>query len=282
MQIAITGAAGHLGSHLVEQLVASGLTDLLRIDLLPLPAGPGLARQADLSDPTACLAALDGAEVLVHAASIHPWKPYTDQQYLDLNVRATWQVYSAARAVGVRRVVLCSSIAASGYRLDPAWWPVDESRCATGNDIYAFTKHAQEDVARWFAANHGLRTIALRPPAFMPKDPLSTGAGLLGCFTLVDDIAAAHLAAVQAADPPELFTPCFVTNPLPYTTADLPLPADLWDLADRHFAGVKAWFAARGNYSFWLPAVYDTRRARELLGWTPHWSFERWWAANRD
>ena len=89
MRIAVTGATGHLGSEVCRQLVALGTDDLIRIDVRPLVEGPGETRQADLSDGAAARAALQGAELVVHCAAVHPWKDYTDDEYLDRNIKGT-------------------------------------------------------------------------------------------------------------------------------------------------------------------------------------------------
>lgn len=45
MRVAVTGAAGHLGSHLCARLAALAERDLIRIDLRDLPNGAGQERQ---------------------------------------------------------------------------------------------------------------------------------------------------------------------------------------------------------------------------------------------
>ena len=50
MRIAVTGAAGHLGSHLCPMLAERGY-ELIRTDIAEAPDGPGEFRQADLADP---------------------------------------------------------------------------------------------------------------------------------------------------------------------------------------------------------------------------------------
>lgn len=285
MKIAITGAAGHLGQHLIQALAADSAAadEFIRIDMAPLPEGPGESRQANLADADATRAALEGADLIVHCASIHPWKPYADALYLDLNVKGTWNVYAAAAALGIRRVVMTSSIAAVGYDAGPERWPLTEDYAGQTPDIYSYTKQAQELIARQFAASQGIATVALRPPAFMPRPPLETGCGLLGAFTVVDDIVSAHVAAVRHIDAmPSKFEAFFVTNPLPYTAADADLRGDLWALADRHYPGVREWFKARGNHQFWMPAVYSNARAATLLEWQPAHSFATWWETHRQ
>ncbi len=281
MRIAVTGAAGHLGTHLCQRLVELGYDDLIRVDLTDLPPGPGEARQANLAEAGAATKVLAGADRIVHIASIHPWKSYPDDLYLDLNVKGTWHVYQAARELGVKQVVLTSSIAAEGYAFAPETWPVTEDRTGQPGDLYSLTKHAQEDIARLFAHSHQVATLALRPPAFMPKPPLETGAGLLGCFALVEDIAEAHAKAVLCESWPGGFEALYVVLPQPYVAADAELLSDCWALAERYHPGVTAWFAARGAQRFWVPAVHSIEKARRMLGWEPRCTFDWWWQTQR-
>ena len=180
----------------------------------------------------------------------------------------------------MKQVVLTSSIAAVGYVFPPEQWPVTEDMWAQTGDLYSFTKHAQEDIARQFAHTHGIATLALRPPAFMPKPPVETGAGLLGAFALVDDVAEAHSKAALLADWPAGFEAFFVVLPQPYTAEDAAL-SDPWAMVERHRPGVREWFAAHGAPRFWVPSVYSIDKARRLLGWEPRCTFDWWWETQR-
>ena len=98
---------------------------------------------------------------------------------------------------------MTSSIAAIGYSNVPVEsWPVTEDMQFPLGDLYSYTKHAQEDIARLFAYRNAISTIALRPPAFMPIPALDTGFALTGNFAVVDDIAAAHMAAAVPGEIP--------------------------------------------------------------------------------
>ena len=163
MNVIVTGAAGHLGSHLVPELAKAGFA-VTGLDIAeppgPLPEGCEFLR-TDLTDPDALAEGMRGAEMVVHCASIHPWKQYTDAQYLDANVKGTWTLYATAVALGIERVVMTSSIAACGYHQVPgADWPVTEEREFPLGDLYSFTKHAQEDIARMYADRGQVRTLA--------------------------------------------------------------------------------------------------------------------------
>ena len=284
MRIAVTGAAGHLGSHVCPILAERG-HQVIRSDILDAPDGPGEFRKVDLVDAEQAKAALDGAELVVHCASIHPWKQYSDDQYLDCNLKATWHVLAAAAELGIRRVVHTSSIAVYGdYCFPPQQWPVAEDHPPTDPaDLYRVAKMAQELMARHFASARGLRIAALRPPAFMPKPDLETGLLLLGHFALVDDVASAHVAAAEHLDElPNAFEPFNTTNALPYSAADgLELLENPRAVIDRYWPGAWDWLVARGCTPAPRPTVFDLSKAERLLGWRPTRNFGWWWERHR-
>lgn len=73
MSAVVLGAAGGIGSHVVEALLATGRA-VRAVTRTPVPLPDGAeARVADLRDPAALRAAVAGAEVVVHAAQ----PPYT-------------------------------------------------------------------------------------------------------------------------------------------------------------------------------------------------------------
>jgi nucleoside-diphosphate-sugar epimerase len=285
----VTGAAGHLGSHLVPALLGEG-ADVVGTDIVEPPeiaAGAPFVH-CDLTDAAALPDVLSGADLIVHCASIHPWKKYTDAQYLDANVKGTWHLYAVAASLGIGRIVLTSSIAASGYNAPPETWPVSEDAQSTPTDLYSLTKHVQEDIARLFAAKGQVRTIALRPPAFMPKPDLETGFSLTGCFAVVEDIVSAHVAAARVmtgrqspGGPLEPFEALFITNRLPYTAEDAGLrdpDGGIGPLVRKYWPEAYDWLVARGYAGRSLHAVYDLSKAKRLLGWEPKFNFEQWYA----
>jgi nucleoside-diphosphate-sugar epimerase len=288
LKIVVTGAAGHLGSHLVPELLKLG-AQVSGLDMAaastPPTDGYTFVRQG-LSNTDELKAVLAGAGLVVHCASLHPWKPYTDAQYIEANIQGTWNLYAAAAEVGLANIVLTSSIAALGYDAPPESWPVREERVFTLADIYSFTKHSQEDIARLFAGRGQVRTIALRPPAFFPLSNLETGFHLTGAFAIVDDIVAAHVAAVKVMaglqTPPEPLQPFeafFVTNQLPYTREDGALFStanSMRPLVQKYWPQAHDWLVSQGYDRHYLPAVYDLAKARRLLGWQPAFNFEQW------
>lgn len=282
MRVAITGAAGRLGGHLCSRLAESKEWDLVRIDLLDLPEGPGEARKADLSDLQDTYGALLGADVVIHCASIHPSEAYTDEQYLDVNVKGTWNVYAAAKKLGIKRAVLTSSIGVVGHSFPPEVWPVTEETETTPYDLYSLTKHCQELVARHYAEYGGISTVVLRPASFMPKGELETGRRLLGTFSLIEDVVEAHVAALRAENLPSRFEPFLITNRLPYGPEDADVAGDPWGLAERYYPGVRQWFSQRRVLPPDISVVYSLGKAERFLDWKPQYSFDWWWEKNRN
>ena len=288
--VLVTGAAGHLGSCLVPMLVGEGF-GVRGLDMAP-PAAPlpheCAFTQADLSDRESLREALEGVDVVVHTASLHPWKTYTDDQYLDANIKGTWALYALAAELGISRIVLTSSIAAIGYGDIPMdAWPVGEDALFPLSDLYSYTKHTQETIARLRADAGEVRTFALRPPAFMPRGELDTCLSMIGSFAVVDDIARAHVAAVRVlcgrqepGGPVEDFEAFNTVNRLPYTAEMCREEGgDPNRLARQCWPDAYEWLVANGYSGEWIGPAYDISKAKRILGWEPVFNFEQAHAA---
>jgi nucleoside-diphosphate-sugar epimerase len=286
IKVAVTGAVGHLGSRCVSLLASEGY-DVVATDVLE--ANPPEAKyiKADLTDSSSIRDAIRGAQIVVHCASIHPWREYTDSQYIDTNIKGTWNLYREAAELGIKRVVLTSSISAIGYPEHPAdLCPITEERLFPLNDLYSLTKNVQETIAKTYAATGDITTIALRPPPFMPKPWLDTGFLLTGVFAIVDDIASAHVAAanwmVDREERPN-FEAFFVVNELPYTRDDvvsLGQDANVEPLVKKHWPSQYEGLIGNGYRGTRLVGLYDISKARERFGWSPKFNFLEWFEEN--
>jgi nucleoside-diphosphate-sugar epimerase len=108
LTIAVTGAAGGIGSRVAAQLLrADGVRRVVAIDVRKDDVPGVVWRVADVRDP-ALAAKLSGVDVVVHLATCRrPDAPPSERRAL--NVRGTEVVLSAAAAVGVSRVVVLTS-----------------------------------------------------------------------------------------------------------------------------------------------------------------------------
>src|SRR5262245_35529044 len=108
--IAITGATGFVGWHVVEALGGQVRAIVRPGNRKPLPHGVESV-EASLLDTSALARALDGCEAVVHAAGVI--RARTQADFDAVNVGATRTVVAAANAAGAR-VILISSEAAIG------------------------------------------------------------------------------------------------------------------------------------------------------------------------
>ncbi|MFI9815583.1 NAD-dependent epimerase/dehydratase family protein [Saccharothrix variisporea] len=169
--VAVTGAAGVLGSHLVGRLLRDG-HDVRGFDLRPVEE-PGLESfTGDIRDPRALAGAFSGADVVVHCASALPSYPAAD--ITSIVVEGTTTVLEAARAAAVDRVVHISSTAVYGL---PRRVPTPEDHPHEPVDTYSAAKAAAEEVTDRFRAE-GMCLSVLRPKTFL-------GPGRMGLFDML-------------------------------------------------------------------------------------------------
>ncbi|MEU7868961.1 NAD-dependent epimerase/dehydratase family protein [Dactylosporangium sp. NPDC049140] len=168
MVITVTGAAGMLGSRLVERLRADG-HDVRGVDIRPAPT---VTLLGDVRDPAAMAAAATGAGALVHCAAALP--SYPADEIRSIIVGGTTTVLGAAAGAGVPRVVHVSSTAVYGL---PAVVPTPEEYPRRPVDTYSRAKAAAEEVAERHRADGTCLTI-LRPKTFL-------GPGRMGLFAML-------------------------------------------------------------------------------------------------
>jgi uronate dehydrogenase len=157
--IAITGAAGVVGTALRPELAALGYASVL-IDRSPLhDLAPGeRAVQADVRDVPALAAALAGCAGVLHLASCTTDAPWPQQ--VALSVEGTISLFEAARAVGVGRVVYASSHHVVGFH--PRGRPIGSAAVLLPDSRYGVGKAFGESVAALYACKFGLQCLAIR------------------------------------------------------------------------------------------------------------------------
>ena len=168
MKYVVTGAAGFIGSHLAEALLAAGhevlgvdsYTDYYERSRKERNAAALDVLEADLAvaplEPI--LAGADGVFHLAGQPGVRASWGESFQLYLDRNLRATQRVFEAAAAAGVR-VVFASSSSVYG---DAETYPTPEDVVPQPISPYGITKLACEQLAVAIGRAQGLDAVLLR------------------------------------------------------------------------------------------------------------------------
>lgn len=226
-KVIVTGGAGFIGSHLVEELLAQGFTVHCidnfaggrREDRLH-PDAP--VHEVDIREYEAIATLFEGSRYVFHAAAL-PRVPYSlehPRETHDVNVTGTLNVLHAAKERGVQRVVFSSSSAVYGDQQAKA---LSEDLPAKPKSPYGLHKYMGECMCRAYSEIYDLATVSLRyfnvyGARFDPEGPYALvigrflqqraeGSPLTICgdghqtrdFVHVKDVVRANIAAAQSA-----------------------------------------------------------------------------------
>ena len=311
MKVLVTGGAGYVGGVSVDALLAAGhgvvvLDDLSTGHRAAVPPEARLV-EGSYGDEAAVRALLEaeGIEAVLHCAarSLVGESVQDPAKYYRDNVAGGVALLEAARTAGVRRLVFSSTASVYGV---PDATPIDEDAPLRPINTYGETKRTFESALRWYAGAYGMRSVVLRyfnvagaterlgevhrPETHLVPNSLTA---LLGgpALTLfgddyptpdgtpirdylhVEDLAAAHLAALESTAPGDART----------ATADGAATSLVCNLGTSSGFSVRQVLAAAEQVAGMpVPYVLGARRAgdppvlvasnaraREVLGWTP-------------
>lgn len=173
--ILVTGAAGFIGSHLVERLLERGERVVVIDDFNDYydPAikeanvagfvGRADVIRGDIRDAALLLDVCGrySPDVVVHLAARAGVRPSVAQPqlYLDVNVTGTLNVLEAVRHCGTRRLIFAGSSSVYGSNTPPFR---EDQPLLNPISPYAATKIAGEALCRTYAALYGIQVTVLR------------------------------------------------------------------------------------------------------------------------
>ena len=261
MRVLVTGASGIAGQVICRLLREEG-HEVRRADVAPSPndsLGALEFVRCDTRTPTDVLRAVRNCEAVVHLAAWHSGHnpPVSDATIFAVNVDGTFNVFEACRAEGVRAVVFASSMAYG--------W----------GSVYSVTKVLGEDLGRMYHETTGAAVAMLRYHDFVPKPYVAFGAKLLRNGVDRRDVAAATVAALQAAAAGSIGLFRTIVH------SDHHMPPEI--VRDFQHGGVE-WCEAQvpgaqallEKYAIALPASveqHDLSEAARVLGWRPQVGF---------
>ncbi len=179
MKVLITGAAGFIGSQLMEALaVQHPEWTLIASDIRPLnaqamrPNVEGVLLDIGKRDAVMAVVAQHKPDAIVHLASVVTPPPGMGEDVLHtIDVEGTRSILQAAVENDVRQLIVTSSGAAYGYYPENAEW-IDENDPLRGHDKFAYAKHKREVEEMLAAArvkHPELRQLILRPGTILGK-----------------------------------------------------------------------------------------------------------------
>lgn len=163
----VTGGSGFIGSYVVDALVRADAAEVrvldasLRSENLAESEASGRVRaeEADIRDPEAVRAAVDGVDGVFHMAVLPLGGCVEDPRLChEVNVGGTLNVLEAARESNVKKLVFSSASSVYGDTDDT----MDESHPLHARTMYGASKVAGEFYVRAFNDTYGLDYITLR------------------------------------------------------------------------------------------------------------------------
>jgi UDP-glucose 4-epimerase len=162
---AIVGGAGRLGRYIVDEL--RHIRDLVVLDR-NVSAATAHAQTADITVLDDLRRGFNGVDELIHVAGIDGHVQTPQEVFFETNVMGTWNVLQAAVEHSIRKVIVTSSISATGFNVGPPfrmpdYFPIDEEHPLFPVDAYGLSKQTNEVTAASFGRRPGTQVICIRP-----------------------------------------------------------------------------------------------------------------------
>ena len=276
MRIIVTGSSGKLGRTVVRELRANG-HEVVAVDRFgerrPDFVNVDLTDYGDVIDAFDGVGEGGGIDGLVHLGAIPAPGLASEVATFHNNMLATFNVFQAARRLGIMNIVYASSETVLGLPFDvpPPYIPVDEEYDARPESMYSLVKHLEEQMAielvRW---HPGMSITALRfsnvmDPADYEAVPSFDADATLRKWNLwgyIDGRDGAQAVELALSHPPSGFERFIIA------AADTVMSRPNAELVAEVFPGVEV----RGDLG-----EHDTMlsidKARRLLGYEPRHSW---------
>lgn len=203
-RILVTGGAGFVGSHIVDQLVQAGCREITVIDNMVRGRPENLARvrehvrlvEGDIRNRSLMEQLISNADIVFHQAALRITHCAAEPRLaMQVMVDATFDILELCAKLGIEKVIAASS--ASIYGMAEAF-PTSESHHPYNNrTLYGAAKAFNEGLLRSFNEMYGLRYVGLRYfNVYGPRMDIH------GKYT---EVLIRWMECIEAGNPPTIF-----------------------------------------------------------------------------
>ncbi len=274
-KVLVTGSAGRVGRAVVPELREHGY-QVTPVDRLRNADDTQVVDMQDLGQVTGVMR---GHDAVVHMAAIASPRYHPPEVVFRNNVMSTFNVLEAATLLGVRNIVLASSISALGLAFrhrdfNPRSLPLDESQPLLSQDCYGLSKMVGEELAEGYVRRAPeMAVISLRFTWVLDREDIlvarralergeSSGGGSFWSWVDSRDAASACRLAVENSRPGH--EACYIAAP------EIRLAIPIEELLARRYPGdYPVAPHIRGSVS-----PVDCSKAQRLLGWQARWNLD--------
>ncbi|WP_342563251.1 NAD-dependent epimerase/dehydratase family protein [Paenibacillus sp. FSL R7-0345] len=291
MKILVTGAAGFIGSHIVDSLVAQN-HQVVGVDNFSTGAHENVNAYSKIydmdinSEEVSTVFSYERPEVIIHhAAQIDVGSsmknPLNDQH---INIRGTLNILENMKKFGGKKIIYASSAAVYGT---PKYLPVNEAHPIEPLSFYGISKYTPENYIKIYSEECGFKyTIFRYSNVYGPRQSAIGEAGVISIFInrlankqapiihgdgeqyrdfiYVSDIVNANVKALELGDGEILNLSMCETSTINYLLSLLKrnMSSDILPIFDQERVGDIR------------ESCLDNSKAKKILGWSPEYSLE--------
>jgi len=290
--ILVTGGSGQFGRYVLSELSSDYV--VTNFDLIH-NAQTSRNIEGDVLDLDAVTVAFENQDAVIHLAGIDAAINAPEKHIFLTNVQGTWNVLHAAEKLGIRKVILCSSVAVTGLSLaspkvTPMHLPVTEEHPLRPHSVYGLSKMLGEQIARAFSQRNNLTVTVLRPaliafPSLIEEidNKVRESDQENSSYSMSGESAASDLSILRAYVRPEDcargFRRALETNAAPFscfhlTANDTFTMAPTLKIIETQFGMLPDNINQMVFEKYPRASGFDNQRAKKLLHWSPEgvWS----------
>ena len=267
-RVVVTGGSGLVGRHVIRELAAE--FEVVNADLVPLSGVASV--EVDVMCPDQVRAVLKGSDAVIHLAALDLAVRAAPEEFMRVNTIGTWHVLQAAAELNLVKVIVCSSVSATGLcEMRPDWvplyLPIDESHDCRPSHAYGLSKLSIEAMSLGWARAGPMDILCMRlvPVLSTDADPSrltgESGRPWLFSYVSADDVARGFRLALEASGPH--YGVFFLT------AADSTLDEPTLEWYEQRLGGLPQVANPRKYELNDRASIFSCSRAHDVLGWEP-------------